>query len=215
MVTERRVNAMARMQVLLETERLVLRRFREDDADNLFHLDNDPDVMRFLSGGRPTPRDVIETDILPRFFRYDERTPGFGHWAAIDKASGDFLGWFSFRLSDEANRGEATLGFRLRKDAWGRGYATEGARALVRMGFTELGVQRVVATTYQDNLASRRVMEKAGMTLRRTFRITAADLDAVDTFHVASQDLWEGDDVEYSLQKADWERQESLRPLSA
>jgi RimJ/RimL family protein N-acetyltransferase len=195
------------MKVLLETERLVLRRFTEEDADNLFHLDNDPDVMRFLSGGTPTPRDVIETDILPRFLRSDDGFPGFGFWAAIDKATGDFLGWFSFRASDAACTGEVRLGFRLRKDAWAQGYATEGARALIRLGFAELGVQRVVATTYQDNLASRRVMEKAGMTLSRTFRMTAADRNGVDTFHVTSQDLWEGDDVEYSLQKADWERQ--------
>jgi RimJ/RimL family protein N-acetyltransferase len=203
------------MQVLLETARLVLRRFREDDADNLFRLDNDPSVMRFLSGGTPTPRDLIETDILPMFLNYDEGFPAFGFWAADDKASGRFLGWFSFRASDEADPGEVTLGFRLRRDAWGQGYATEGARALIRMGFTELGVQRVVATTYQDNLASRRVMEKAGMTLSRRFRMTAADLDCIDTYHVASQDLWEGDDVENSLQKADWEEQERASRLSA
>jgi RimJ/RimL family protein N-acetyltransferase len=196
------------MQILLETERLALRRFREDDADNLFHLDSDPEVMRFLSGGTPTPRDVIETDILPRFLHYDDAWPAFGFWAAIGKASGGFLGWFSFRLSDGAHPREATLGFRLRKDAWGRGYASEGARALIRLGFTELGVQRVVATTYQDNLASRCVMEKAGMTLNRTFRMTPADLDGVDTYHAASHDLWDGDDVEYSLTKADWQMQE-------
>jgi len=80
---------------------------------------------------------------------------------------------------------------------------------------TELGVERVIATTYQDNLASRRVMEKAGMTLTRTFRLTAADLHRVDTYHVASQDPWDGDDVEYSLQKADWEQQESAAPPPA
>jgi RimJ/RimL family protein N-acetyltransferase len=206
---------MGRMQVLLETERIVLRRFTEEDANNLYHLDSDPDVMRFLSGGTPTPRDVIETDILPRFLCYDERSPGFGFWAAIDRASGEFLGWFSFRPSDEANRGEVTLGFRLRKDAWCRGYATEGARALIRLGFTELGVGSVVATTYQDNLASRRVMEKAGMTLSRTFRMTADDLDGVDTYRVTSHDLWEGDDLEYSLHRAGWEQQEQAASSSS
>jgi RimJ/RimL family protein N-acetyltransferase len=198
------------MHSQLETDRLVLRRFTEDDADNLFDLDSDPEVMRYLSGGEPTPRAAIETDILPRFLHYDERSPGFGFWAAIDKASGDFLGWFSLRPSDEIDPGEASLGFRLRRAAWGQGYATEGAQALLRLGFTALGVERVVATTYQDNLASRRVMEKAGMTLSRTFRLSAADLGHVDTYHVPSQDLWDGDDVEYSLQKADWEQPDSM-----
>jgi RimJ/RimL family protein N-acetyltransferase len=199
---------MGTKQVLLETERLALRRFTEDDADNLFRLDNDPEVMRFLSGGTPTPRDVIETDILPRFLQYDERNPASGFWAAIDKATGGFLGWFSFRALDKASPDQVTIGFRLRKDAWNQGYATEGARALIRMGFTELGVRRVVATTYEDNLASRRVMEKAGMTVSRTFRMTAEHLDDVCTYHVACKDLWQGDDVEYLLLKADWEQQE-------
>jgi len=199
------------MQVLLETERLVLRRFTKDDAGNLFDLDSDPDVMRYLSGGTPTPREVIEAEILPRFLRYDERLPGLGFWAAIDKASGDLIGWFSLRPTDEADPRVASLGFRLRRTAWGQGYATEGVWALLRLGFTELGVERVVATTYEDNAASRRVMEKAGMTLSRRFRLTVEDLEGVDTYHVASQDLWDGDDVEYSLQKTDWEQWERNR----
>jgi RimJ/RimL family protein N-acetyltransferase len=74
------------------------------------------------------------------------------------------LGWLSFQPA-EGTPGEVNLGYRFRRDAWGKGYATEGARALVRKGSSELGVQRVVATTYEENLASRRVMEKLGMTL--------------------------------------------------
>jgi RimJ/RimL family protein N-acetyltransferase len=197
------------MQVFLETERLVLRRFTAADADNLFELDSDPEVMRWLTGGAPTPRDAIENDILPRFLRSYERSGRYGFWAAIEKATGDFLGWFSFRPREGGGPDEAALGYRLRKAAWGRGYATEGARALIRKGFTELGVRRVVATTYGDNLASRRVMEKAGLTLVRAYRLTPADLAAQDTFHSTSPDLWDGDDVEYALRKADWERQEA------
>lgn len=194
---------------LLETGRLVLRRFVEDDAEDLFELDSDPQVMRFLSGGTPTPRGVIQSEILPLFLHYDDRFPGFGFWAAIKKASGDFVGWFSFRLTTSDDPREVTLGFRLRQAAWGRGYATEGARALIRRGFTEWGVQRVVSTTYQDNLASRRVLEKAGMALTRSFRLTAEDLDRIDTYHVPSQDLWDDDDLEYALLKPDWERRHS------
>jgi len=197
------------MQILMETDRLVLRRFSTADAGNLFDLDSDPEVMRFLSGGTPTPRDVIEHDILPRFLRSYEGLDGFGFWAAIEKATGDFLGWFGLTPPEDAGSNEAELGYRLRRAVWSKGYATEGARALIRKGFTELGVQRVLATTYQDNVASRRVMEKASMTLVRTFRITPADLAAQGTFHAASQEPWDGDDVEYALEKAEWERQEA------
>ena len=199
---------MGKREAQFESERLILRRFTEDDADNLYELDSDPDVMRYLTGGTPTPRQVIEAEILPRFTCYDERLPGFGFWAAIDKASGDFVGWFSLRPVDKADGREASLGFRLRKATWGRGYATEGARALICLSFTELGVERVVATTYEHNLASRRVMEKAGLALSRRFRLTTADLEGIDTYHVASQDLWEGDDLEYALQKSDWKEEE-------
>jgi len=196
------------MHVYLETARLTLRRLILADVDNLVALDGDPAVMRFLSGGTPTPREVIAQEILPRFLGYYQRYDGYGVWAAIEKASGDFLGWFSFHPHDDGNPGEVALGYRLRRAAWGKGYATEGARALIRKGFTELGAQRVIATTYQDNRASRRVMEKAGLTLARTFRLTPADLAATGTFHATSQDIWDGDDVEYALSKADWERRE-------
>jgi RimJ/RimL family protein N-acetyltransferase len=199
------------MQTFLETERLVLRRFSAADVNNLFALDSDPEVMRYLTGGTPTPRDVIERDILPRFFRSYEPHDGFGYWAAEEKATGAFLGWFGFHPPDGSGPDNVELGYRLRRVAWGKGYATEGSRALIRRGFTEQGVRRVFATTYEDNLASRRVMEKVGMTLVRTFRITPADLGAHGTVHVTATDVWDGDDVEYALERDDWARQEERR----
>ena len=185
------------MQVFLETERLVLRRFTGADVDYLFDLDSDPEVMRFLTGGKPTPREVIRDETLPRILHYYERFAGFGFWAAIERSTGDFLGWFEFRPQEGSGTDEAELGYRLRRSAWGRGYATEGSRALIRKGFSELGVRRVVAETMAVNIASRRVMEKAGLTLERTF-------------HRSWPNPIEGaeqGEVEYALTKADWERQ--------
>jgi RimJ/RimL family protein N-acetyltransferase len=193
------------MQVYLETERMVLRRFTEADVDFLFELDSDPAVMRYLSGGTPTPREVIEREILPRFLRSYEPLDGFGYWAAVEKGSGEFLGWFGFRPANGTDLNEVHLGYRLRQAAWGRGYATEGARSLIRKGFAELGVQRVVATTYEHNLASRRVMEKAGLRLVRSYRLTPADLLAAGTYYATSEDVWDGDEVEFALEKSDWE----------
>lgn len=189
------------MQVFLETERLVLRRFTEADVDNLLELDSDPEVMRFINGGKPTSRRAIRHDLLPAFLRYHERFEGFGFWAAIEKPPGEFLGWFHFRPAEGDGPDEVELGYRLLRSAWGKGYATEGSRALIRKGFTELGVRRVRAETMAVNLASRRVMEKAGLTLRRTF-------------HRSWPDPIEGaehGEVEYALHKADWERQEAAR----
>ena len=195
------------MQVVLQTERVVLRRFTEDDVDNLVELDGDPDVMRFLNGGKPTPREVIQHDILPGYLRYYRRFEGFGRWAAIERGTGEFLGWFHFGPAEGAEPGEVELGYRLRKAAWGKGYATEVSRALIRKGFAELGVQRVFATTMTANTASRRVMEKAGLTLVRTYHMTWPEVI----------DGAEHGDVEYALRRTDWERQEAddRRPTTA
>jgi len=132
------------MQVFLETERLVLRRFTMANADDLVNLDADPDVMCYITGGVPTSRDEIETEVLPAFLDYYQRYEGSGFWAAVEKATGEFLGWFHFRPAPDAAPGDVELGYRLRKSAWGKGYATEGSRALIDKGFTEFGVQRVV-----------------------------------------------------------------------
>jgi RimJ/RimL family protein N-acetyltransferase len=195
------------MQILMKTERLVLRRFTPADLDHLYALDNDPEVMRYINGGTPTPREIIEREMLPTFLHYEEHQPGIGFWAAVEEASGAWLGWFSFRWSGAAP-GSAVLGYRLCRAAWGQGYATEGARALIQKGFEEWGVERVVATTYQENHASRRVLEKLGMVLVRRFRITAQEIAQSDTYHASSLDVWEGDDLEYALDRA---RFESLR----
>src|SRR5579872_4067794 len=82
------------MHVFLETERMALRRFSMDDVDRVVALDADPLVMRYVSGGAPTPREEVEHDVLPAWLGYYARFAGFGFWAAEDRASGEFLGWF-------------------------------------------------------------------------------------------------------------------------
>ena len=113
------------MQVFLETDRLVLRQFTMADVDNLVNLDADPDVMRFVTGGIPTSRQEIEDEFLPAFLGYYQRYEGYGFWAAVEKATGEFLGWFHFRPRDGAAPGEVELGYRLRKSAWGKAKANQ------------------------------------------------------------------------------------------
>jgi RimJ/RimL family protein N-acetyltransferase len=104
--------------VLLETSRLILREFDESDVDNLYALDSDPGVMRFINGGRPTPREEIEAEVLPEILRSG------GKWAAIERAASGFVGWFSLKAVPD-RPDERELGYRLRTSAWGKGYATE------------------------------------------------------------------------------------------
>lgn len=188
---------------LLETDRLILRRFTADDGGHLHALDNDPAVMRWINGGTPTPWAVTRDQILPGFLRYDDATPGFGFFAAMEKATGDFVGWFVFRPTGNAP-GEVAIGYRFHKAAWGKGYATEGASALIERGFGEWGVERVIASTYEENAASRRVMEKLGMRHVRSFRYDAETAGGSDTFYTDSSDVWPGEDVEYALERERW-----------
>jgi RimJ/RimL family protein N-acetyltransferase len=183
--------------VFLETDRLVLRQFTEADLDNLVELDSDPEVMHWVNGGRPTPRAALRDD-LSWYIGYYERYPGFGFWAANEKSSGDFLGWFHFRPQPgvDVNLTEPELGYRLRKSAWGKGYGTEGARALIHRGFADPRVQRVVASTDAINIASRRVMEKCGMVLVRTFFGPRPD----------DPDGAVLEAVEYALERSAWEQ---------
>jgi RimJ/RimL family protein N-acetyltransferase len=123
---------------------------------------------------------------------YDEYE-AYGFWAAIEKSSGEFIGWFHFRPG-AGNPEDIELGYRLRKAAWGQGYATEGARALIRKGFTELDTQRVVAHTLAMNTRSRRVMEKAGLKFARAFTYEGTP----GAWHVGQAA------VEYALDKRAW-----------
>ncbi|MEV7886492.1 GNAT family N-acetyltransferase [Streptomyces sp. NPDC002817] len=186
------------MDVFLTTERLRLRAFTEADADVavLFALDNDPDVMRYLNGGRPTSLDAIRTRSLPHLLHDYPCLGTRGFWAAEEKTTGVFLGWFEFRPLEEHSAEVVELGYRLNKAAWGRGYATEGCRALIDKGFGELGVERVTANTMTVNTGSRRVMEKAGLTFVRGF--SSEWPEAIEGS--------EHGEVEYELTRADWGR---------
>jgi RimJ/RimL family protein N-acetyltransferase len=181
--------------VVLETPRLSLRRFTEADVDNLFELDSDPEVMRYLTGGLPTPREEIADRIIPFHLAAYQRLDRLGTWAAEASGSGEFLGWFHFRPGPDGGTAGIDLGYRLRRAAWNHGYATEGSRALIAMGFTALGVERVFAHAMAGNAASRHVMEKCGLTLVRA--VPYEGRYAVDGAELG--------EVEYALTRPQWE----------
>jgi RimJ/RimL family protein N-acetyltransferase len=188
------------MPSLLRTARLLLRPFAEQDLGWLAELHGDPAVMRYIDDGQPVPREVVASRELPRILAdYAALPDGLGRYVAQRLADGLPLGWIALRppssvglQNDEA--GAVEIGYRLLPAHWGRGYATEGARALTARAFTDLGAARVVATTMTVNTASRRVMEKAGLSLVRTF---SADCPG----YIEGA---EHGDVEYALRRQDW-----------
>lgn len=183
------------MRVILQTARLALREFTPDDLDNLFDLNSDPEVMRYLTGGRPTPREVLRDEIIPFHLAVYQRLDRLGTWAAESTSTGEFLGWFHFRPGSDGDVTNIDLGYRLHRSAWHQGYATEGSRALINMGFAELGVQRVFAHTMAANAASRRVLEKCGLKLVHTTPYQGSDVI----------DGAEHGEVEYALTRPEWQ----------
>ena len=148
----------------LNTDRLTLRPVEPADRADLVALEADPEVMRFLNGGRPVP-EAGQTDgdfLTPRGTESEVLT-------AHERATGQFVGWFAL-FDDGVVDGikTAELGYRLRREAWGKGYGTEGACALVAEAFERFGFDRVRAQTMAVNSGSRRVMEKVGMRLVET-----------------------------------------------
>lgn len=159
------------MSEYLQTDRVILREFCLSDEEELFELDSDPEVMKYLTGGIATARE----EILPLIKRVDflrEKFSGrFGVWIAETKETKEFIGWFHFRpdRKDLDNIKRIELGYRLKKKFWGRGIASEVSLALIKKGFTELLVEEVFAITLKDNLASQAVMKKVGMRFVREF----------------------------------------------
>lgn len=185
------------MQIVLETERLTVRQLLGSDLDALVELDSDPAVMQFINGGRPTARSVIEDRLLPMYQAHYAAGDRYGRWAAIETASDAFVGILHLRAAPDRPDEEPELGYRLRRSAWGRGYATEGCRALIDKGFAEWGARLVVAQTMVANLASRRVLDKLGMKPVRHFRMEWPD-------EIAGAEYG---DVEYVISRPDWEAQ--------
>jgi len=185
---------MAGVNVFIETDRLMLRRFTVDDLELLVELDSDPEVKRYIDNGAAAdPTDLAE--MLQSWLGYYDRYKGYGFWAAIEKSTGLFVGWFHLRPGEGAGPREPELGYRLRRQVWGQGYATEVSEALIDKAFAELGANRVYASTMMVNVASRRVMEKAGLRYVRAFHVDWPVKIPGD----------EQGDAEYAIDRVQWE----------
>lgn len=144
----------------LQTLRLELREFVASDQDDIWRLDQDPAVMRYINGGQPTMRAQVAArmKLIPRVYRL---YPGFGTWRAARRDTGAYIGWFTLKYIPDTVVVE--VGYRLLRNAWGKGFATEVASELIRYGFDDLGLDRIVGLTHPDNVASQRVLQKAGL----------------------------------------------------
>ena len=164
----------------VETERLVLSAWTEADVDEYARICAIPEVMRFMWPARPaTP---AESAYGVQLLREHWLHWGFGHWAVHDKESGQFVGRTGAKRHDdwELDPGRNTeIGWLYDPAVWGRGYATEGARAALAFCLEDVGAEEVISIAHPGNGASRRVMENVGLRYAGARHWDARDIDVV------------------------------------
>jgi ribosomal-protein-alanine N-acetyltransferase len=148
------------MNLIIETDRLLLRTFTSEDASLLYELNLDPDVTKYTFDPMRNiahAQQVLEQAILPQYTLYNH-----GRWAVHIKHDLEFIGWCGLKYRPELK--EIDLGYRFMKKTWGMGYATEATCACIKYGFKKLNLQRIIGRAMPDNVASINVLKKCGMT---------------------------------------------------
>lgn len=158
------------MQAIIETERLILRELQQSDAEAYFKMDADAAVHTYLGNH---PMQTIEQAIQAiAYVQQQYKDHNIGRWAVIEKASGEFIGWSGLKLVRETWNNHTDyydIGYRLMPEYWGKGYATESAKAALAYGFNELNLVEIIGCANIENKASRRALEKCGLTFVEHF----------------------------------------------
>ena len=147
------------MQIIFETPRLILGQFTEDDARLILDLNSDPEIVKYVHEPVLTTDDqakkIIADIILPQYKN------NLGRWATYTKSNNEFIGWCGLKYL--ADKDEIDLGYRFKKNAWGKGYATEAAKHTLDHGFNNLDLKLITGRAHIENIASIKVLEKIGM----------------------------------------------------
>ena len=183
-------------QQTLHTARLTLVPLADEHLEWEVELDSDPEVMRYLSG-RASSREEVEAGHARRMAAA-QKVDGLGFWIGL--VDDEFVGWWTLQPAHGPDQpdepGVADLGYRLLQRQWRKGLASAGARELVRYGFDDVGLDRIIAQTLSVNAGSRAVMERIGLTYVRTFPTSMT---------LPVEGVEEGE-VEYEMTREQWER---------
>lgn len=150
---------------MVETSRLILREIVPEDAERLFLLDQNPEVMKYI--GVPVAEQISETEENIRKIRKQYEENGIGRWAVIEKESDLLIGWSGLKyLTEEINgyKNVYDLGYRFLPESWGKGYATESGSAFLDYSFNEINLPVIYAHAHCGNESSNRILEKLGFT---------------------------------------------------
>ena len=177
------------MKIFIETERLILREIVPQDENNIFNLDSDPEVHRYLGNKLVSSIEQCRDVIL--FIRQQYIDNNIGRWAVIEKETGSFIGWSGLKLVKTMVNNQTNyydLGYRFIKRFWGKGYATETAKASLEYGFNILKLNEIYGMADCQNIASNSVLKKVGMNFIEIFEYEGAP----HTCYKLTNDEWFG-----------------------
>lgn len=160
------------MKIFAETERLILREVLLTDLDGFFELDSDPEVHQYLGNKPVNDKEEIKAYIKSIMQQY--KNNGIGRWAIIDKKTKDFIGWAGLKLITEKTNNHINyydLGYRIIKKYWGKGIATEAAKAALAYAFDKLNATEVFALADCKNMGSNNVLTKVGLRFVEEFDV--------------------------------------------
>lgn len=163
------------MNILIETDRLILREISLNDKPEMFQLHANPEVQKYTGEALVESLEAMERAIQTRIDNYKKY--GYGRWATLLKNEQQFIGWAGLAYLPEFD--EIDLGYRFLPQYWGQGFATEAAQAILTYGFEQLKLKRIIAIAMKENKASIRVMEKVGMKFDKYAPYEAGSEDAV------------------------------------
>ena len=167
------------MRIILQTPRLILRQFTLADAPLVQQLNSDPEVLKYLDEPpletTEQAKHILRTIILPQYKN------NLGRWAIHLKDTNEFIGWCGLKYRPELN--EIDLGYRLKKSAWGKGFAAEAAQYSIDHGFNKLHLKTITGRAHINNIASLKILEKIGM---RFIKEEIIDDCPVKTFSISN-----------------------------
>ena len=158
------------MKKAIKTERLLLRELLPSDAEGMFELDSDPEVVKYTGDTPLTHIDQSRQRIESVRQQYQDF--GIGRWAAVLKDTNEFIGWAGLKYINELNgrKNNYDLGYRFLKRHWGKGYGTESAKAFVNYGFNQMHLKCISAYADVEHVASVKILEKCGLKFTNTFK---------------------------------------------
>jgi RimJ/RimL family protein N-acetyltransferase len=156
----------------LGTQHLSLVPLRPADAEILYRIYQVEGVLRYFPSPTPPPLEKVQRFVAGQQAHWEKH--GYGNWGILPNGEKDIIGWAGLQYLPELD--ETEVGFLLDRSFWGKGYATEAARASLRFGFEHFNLDHIIALVHPDNLASRRVIEKCGMTCVETISLWGIDL---------------------------------------